>query len=91
MTVICCTALLSGALIASLAESEPHHLSFVAEEDSAFSLTGRTGSLMYMAPEVFKELPYCEKVCMPLKVGARVSAVSTSCQDMAWHPMPRLS
>lgn len=28
----------------------------------AFNLTGRTGSLMYMAPEVFNELPYAEKV-----------------------------
>lgn len=46
----------------SLGESEPHDLSFVNEEESAFKLTGRTGSLMYMAPEVFKALPYSEKV-----------------------------
>lgn len=45
----------------SLGASEPHELSFVNEEESAFKLTGRTGSLMYMAPEVFKELPYSEK------------------------------
>jgi hypothetical protein len=64
-------------MIASLAESEPHHLSFVAEEDSAFSLTGRTGSLMYMAPEVFKELPYSEKVHPGLERKLNVSEDST--------------
>ncbi|WIA16106.1 hypothetical protein OEZ85_012827 [Tetradesmus obliquus] len=29
--------------------------------DQAFNLTGRTGSLLYMAPEVFREQPYSEK------------------------------
>lgn len=44
------------------AQSDPNtHLSFVQEEGAGFNLTGRTGSLMYMAPEVFKEQPYSEK------------------------------
>lgn len=48
-----------------MSPSEPgsQQLSFVNEESSAFQLTGRTGSLMYMAPEVFNEQPYSEKVC----------------------------
>lgn len=29
-----------------------------------FNLTGRTGSMMYMAPEVFHEQPYNEKVTL---------------------------
>eukprot|EP00879_Flechtneria_rotunda_P024526 GHRR01026002.1.p1 GENE.GHRR01026002.1~~GHRR01026002.1.p1 ORF type:complete len:187 (+),score=52.77 GHRR01026002.1:566-1126(+) len=33
-----------------------------ANGHQSYNLTGRTGSLMYMAPEVFREEPYSEKV-----------------------------
>ena len=33
----------------------------VSAPPPVFDLTGRTGSLMYMSPEVFKALPYNEK------------------------------
>jgi hypothetical protein len=55
------THVASTALHCSSNQSEPQ-LSFSAEQDETFHLTGRTGSLMYMAPEVYKELPYSEKV-----------------------------
>jgi serine/threonine protein kinase len=33
-----------------------------AEAPTSFDLTGQTGSLMYMAPEVYLQQPYNEKV-----------------------------
>lgn len=36
-----------------------------ARLDGRYQLSGRTGSLMYMAPEVFKSEPYNEKVSPP--------------------------
>ena len=33
-----------------------------ATKPQVFELTGMTGSVMYMAPEVFNEAPYNEKV-----------------------------
>jgi len=52
--VFVCPAAAAAAAAASLttAQSDPNtHLSFVQEEGAGFNLTGRTGSLMYMAPE----------------------------------------
>ena len=50
-----------------------------------FDLTHKTGSYMYMAPEVFKEQKYNEKVCRFLTecLACNVVCVCNKCQQ-AW-------
>lgn len=48
-----------------------------------FDLTGRTGSLMYMAPEVFHEQPYNEKVRMALHRGFLID-MATDSTALSW-------
>jgi hypothetical protein len=50
-----------------------------------FDLTHKTGSFMYMAPEVFKERKYNEKVCIAFAVCN--SKMDTACCSLCWIHM----
>ena len=48
-----------------------------------YDLTHKTGSYMYMAPEVFREGKYNEKVCAALIASGKT--LLTSCSGEALH------
>jgi hypothetical protein len=52
-------------------------------------MTGQTGSYMYMAPEVFNNEPYNEKVCVRMGVGVGVASTKQACcyAPPPFHPL----